>query len=210
MFDASCLGLARLFYHKPGFCVLDECTDAVSAEVEEEIYRALHANNISCACCTACFPVALAPRRRSLHAVLRCTQLCASCVCVCAHVCPFVRRGSASGGSRVAWAEPLVLGARCSVLGVRCGLGGLARAGITISKRLLLEEFHSYNVEFGLSSETGWKGCALTHPQQADAGASASVEAESSDAPPPDAGASASVESESSDAPAKTEASTPP
>jgi len=29
---------ARLFYHKPRFAVLDQCTDAVSVDVEEALY----------------------------------------------------------------------------------------------------------------------------------------------------------------------------
>ncbi|UPQ98050.1 type I ABC transporter [Chloropicon primus] len=33
------LGMARLFYHKPHWCFLDECTNAVSADVEEELYK---------------------------------------------------------------------------------------------------------------------------------------------------------------------------
>ena len=33
------LGMARLFYHRPAFCVLDECTNATSVDVEEALYR---------------------------------------------------------------------------------------------------------------------------------------------------------------------------
>lgn len=33
------LGMARLFYTKPRFAVLDECTDAVSVDVEERLYE---------------------------------------------------------------------------------------------------------------------------------------------------------------------------
>lgn len=41
------LGLARVFYHRPKFAVLDECTDAVSADVEEQLYRSLSARGIT-------------------------------------------------------------------------------------------------------------------------------------------------------------------
>ena len=34
------LGIARLFYNKPRFGVLDECTSAVSMDVEERLYAA--------------------------------------------------------------------------------------------------------------------------------------------------------------------------
>jgi ABC-type uncharacterized transport system fused permease/ATPase subunit len=33
------LGMARLFYHRPRFGVLDECTNAISVDVEEQLYR---------------------------------------------------------------------------------------------------------------------------------------------------------------------------
>ena len=33
------LGMARLFYHKPHWCFLDECTNAVSVDVEEDLYK---------------------------------------------------------------------------------------------------------------------------------------------------------------------------
>jgi len=42
------LGIARLFYHKPMFGVLDECSDAVSADVEEQLYTALHKEGVTC------------------------------------------------------------------------------------------------------------------------------------------------------------------
>lgn len=42
------IGLARLFFHRPGIAVLDECTSAVSVDAEEQMLEALHARGISC------------------------------------------------------------------------------------------------------------------------------------------------------------------
>lgn len=44
------LGMARLFFHRPKFGVLDECTSAVSVDVEEGLYR--KANELGIACIT--------------------------------------------------------------------------------------------------------------------------------------------------------------
>jgi len=35
------MALARVFYHQPAFCVLDEATDAISAEAEANLYKIL-------------------------------------------------------------------------------------------------------------------------------------------------------------------------
>lgn len=42
------MGLARLLYRCPKFGVLDECTDAVSADGEVQLYKALHELGITC------------------------------------------------------------------------------------------------------------------------------------------------------------------
>eukprot|EP01060_Flectonema_neradi_P008536 TRINITY_DN1609_c1_g2_i2.p1 TRINITY_DN1609_c1_g2~~TRINITY_DN1609_c1_g2_i2.p1 ORF type:complete len:1213 (+),score=214.39 TRINITY_DN1609_c1_g2_i2:48-3686(+) len=44
------LGMARLFYNKPSFAVLDECTSAISIEAEEGLYQ--HARRLGITCIT--------------------------------------------------------------------------------------------------------------------------------------------------------------
>ena len=42
------MGMARLFFHRPSYGVLDECTSAVSVDVEERLYREARNLGISC------------------------------------------------------------------------------------------------------------------------------------------------------------------
>ncbi|CAE8635527.1 unnamed protein product [Polarella glacialis] len=42
------LGFARLFFHRPRIAILDECTSAVSVDVEEKMLAALHQEGMSC------------------------------------------------------------------------------------------------------------------------------------------------------------------
>jgi hypothetical protein len=45
--DVFCNSQARLFFHRPKFGVLDECTNATSVEVEEYLYRTAQALGIT-------------------------------------------------------------------------------------------------------------------------------------------------------------------
>eukprot|EP00755_Sulcionema_specki_P004205 Sspe_Gene.29507::Locus_14057_Transcript_2_3_Confidence_0.333_Length_1509::g.29507::m.29507/K05677/ABCD3, PMP70; ATP-binding cassette, subfamily D (ALD), member 3 len=42
------IGIARVFFHKPHFVVLDECTDAVSMDVERQLYTDILGSGTTC------------------------------------------------------------------------------------------------------------------------------------------------------------------
>jgi ABC-type protease/lipase transport system fused ATPase/permease subunit len=42
------LGMARLFYHRPAFAILDECTSAVTTDMEERFCKKVRAMGTSC------------------------------------------------------------------------------------------------------------------------------------------------------------------
>ncbi len=42
------LGMARLFYHCPAFAILDECTSAVTTDMEERFCKKVRAMGTSC------------------------------------------------------------------------------------------------------------------------------------------------------------------
>merc|ERR1712060_651403 len=55
------MAFARLFYHKPSFVVLDECTNAMSADVEQKLYE--HCSRLN----LAIFSISHNTRMKNLH-----------------------------------------------------------------------------------------------------------------------------------------------
>ena len=42
------LAIARLVHHKPRFAILDECSSAITSEMEQRLYRICKENEITC------------------------------------------------------------------------------------------------------------------------------------------------------------------
>ena len=46
--EQQILGMARIFYHKPKFSILDKCTSVVTTDMEERLCAKVHAMGTSC------------------------------------------------------------------------------------------------------------------------------------------------------------------
>lgn len=180
------IGLARLLYHKPAFAVLDECTDAVSADAEKALFESLYASKITCECnwayaddqgllqqacargCIAAGPPSRCwpPFKPIIDRVCVCPL--ASLVCHAAVVLELARVLAVPTDRQLTItsansADTLLL------LCWRVCQPATSRplptcTGITISKRLALEEFHAKNLALGVVSEEGWTEEAVAGP----------------------------------------------
>lgn len=56
------LSMARLFYHRPKYAILDECTSAVSVDIEKRLYQMAREFGVTC------ITISLRPALRQLHA----------------------------------------------------------------------------------------------------------------------------------------------